>query len=228
MKLHEEFVLYEKMWDNLDTLEADETAKVNSSFFMVLRRTPEKYSIEALTNNEAAAREAYNNVIAKLKTKLDEDEALILVKVFDLAIYEKIKPFVGKGFIEDKRIDNMLDIVLDSNSDALEYYEPADEEDETNRYRVVLADYDTDDFDINVEFGLLDPDNNEVVDAEFLLKPGQTRGDLVVYLSKDCGFTSIYVHDERLASSSDIKRLESYTFPVTGTGDSWEDYGNID
>lgn len=96
------------------------------------------------------------------------------------------------------------------------------------KHRVVLADYDTDDFDINVEFGMQDPDENEVVDYEYLLKPGQTAGDLVVWLSRDCGYTSIYVHDERPATPDDIKRLASHTFPVTGTGDEWQDYGTLD
>ena len=98
----------------------------------------------------------------------------------------------------------------------------------SNGYRVVLADYDTDDFDINVEFGMQDPDENEVVDYEYLLKPGQTRGDLVVYLSDNCGFTSIYVHDERPADAEDIKRLTHETFTVTGTGDDYRYYGEID
>jgi hypothetical protein len=104
-----------------------------------------------------------------------------------------------------------------------------DEDEDTSNYRVVLADYDTDDFDINVEFGIQDPDENEVVDYEYLLEPGQTKGDLVVYLSRDCGFTSIYVHDERPASASDIERLSSDTFPVTGTDEyDWQNYGTID
>lgn len=102
------------------------------------------------------------------------------------------------------------------------------EEAASQDYRVVLADYDTDDFDINVDFGMQDPDENEVLDYEYLLKPGQTKGDLVVWLSRDCGYTSIYVHDERLATDADVKRLASDTFPVTGTGDEWQDYGDLD
>ena len=98
----------------------------------------------------------------------------------------------------------------------------------SNGYRVVLADYDTDDFDINVEFGWQDPEENEVVDYEYLLQPGQTRGDLVVYLSDNCGYTSIYVHDERPATAADIKRLKSDTFPTRDTGDEYVYYGDID
>ena len=97
-----------------------------------------------------------------------------------------------------------------------------------NSYRTVLADYDTDDFDINVEFGVQDPDENEVVDYEYLLKPGQRPGDLVVWLSRDCGYTSIYVHDGGPATPNEIKRLASHTFPVSGTDDEWTYYGEID
>jgi hypothetical protein len=95
-------------------------------------------------------------------------------------------------------------------------------------YRVVLADYDTDDFEINVEFGMQDPDENEVVDFEYLLQPGQTRGDLVVYLSDTCGYTSAYVHDERPATISDQKRLSSAVFPTMNTGNEWRYYGSLD
>jgi hypothetical protein len=95
-------------------------------------------------------------------------------------------------------------------------------------YRVVLADYESDDFDINVEFGYQDPDGYDVEDMEYLLKPGQTKGDLVVYLSDNCGYTSIYVHDERPATAADIKRLSTSTFPTIGRGDEWHYYGDID
>jgi hypothetical protein len=95
-------------------------------------------------------------------------------------------------------------------------------------YRVVLADYESDDFDINVEWGNQDPDDYDVVDQEWLLRPDQSKGDLVVYLSEDCGYTSIYVHDERPATPSDLKRLSQDVFPTTGRGDDWPDYGTID
>jgi hypothetical protein len=229
-----EFKLYESMFSGRKTKLTEDTAN-NKCFYMVLLRTSESYSIEALASDEATARKAYNDTLARIKPVIEEEDALILAEVFNLAAFKKLKPFAGKGFTEDEHIDNLLDNILDSYSNVLEYYEPGGDEDEQagnnaniNEYRVVLADYDTDDFDINVEFGLQDPDENEVVDYEYLLKPGQTRGDLVVYLGRDCGFTSIYVHDERPASPSDIKRLAQDTFPVTGTGDDWEDYGHID
>jgi hypothetical protein len=53
-------------------------------------------------------------------------------------------------------------------------------------------------------------------------------GDLVVYLGRDCGFTSIYVHDCHPATPNEVKRLSHNTFPVSDTGDEWEDYGTID
>ena len=100
------------------------------------------------------------------------------------------------------------------------------EELDINTYRVALADYDSDDFDINVEFGLQDEEENDVVDQEWLLKPGQTKGDLVVYLSYECAYTSIYVHDERPATADEIKTISGFD-TVPGITD-WENYGSID
>lgn len=100
------------------------------------------------------------------------------------------------------------------------------EELDINTYRVVLADYDSDDFDINVEFGLQDEEENDVADQEWLLKPGQTKGDLVVYLSYECAYTSIYVHDERPATADEIKTISGFD-TVPGIID-WENYGSID
>ena len=100
------------------------------------------------------------------------------------------------------------------------------EELDINTYRVVLADYDSDDFDINVEFGLQDEEENDVADQEWLLKPGQTKGDLVVYLSYECAYTSIYVHDERPATADEIKTISGFD-TVPGITD-WENYGSID
>lgn len=200
----------------------------NNYFFMVLLRDVNAYRIEEITTDEAEARNAYDRAIAKYKAALT-DEAIMLVKVFDMSAYDTLRPFALRGFIKDRTINRLLASILESSSDALEYYEAGDEDEDTGNYRVVLADYDTDDFDINVEFGIQDPDENEIVNYEYLLEPGQTKGDLIVYLSRDCGFTSIYVHDERPASASDIKRLSSDTFPVTGTDEyDWQNYGSMD
>ena len=97
-------------------------------------------------------------------------------------------------------------------------------------YRVALADYDSDDYDINYEFGFVDDDEyeqeNEVVDQEFLLQPGQTMGDLVVYLSRECGYTSISVHDERKATKDEISTLQKFD-TVPGDFD-YNDYGSVE
>lgn len=126
------------------------------------------------------------------------------------------------------------DLDLDLNLDEVPEEEPEEEKKEEslkegldiNTYRVVLADYDSDDFDINVEFGLQDEEENDVADQEWLLKPGQTKGDLVVYLSYECAYTSIYVHDERPATADEIKTISGFD-TVPGITD-WENYGSID
>jgi hypothetical protein len=148
---------------------------------------------------------------------MDEDELCAEYGIDSLSGIELFEKFADEAGLE-------FEVCEDVSQSSL-----AEAVDDASGYRVVLADYDTDDFDINVEFGIQDPDENEVVDYEYLLEPGQTKGDLVVYLSRDCGFTSIYVHDERPASASDIKRLSSDTFPVTGTDEyDWQNYGTMD
>lgn len=81
-------------------------------------------------------------------------------------------------------------------------------------YRVALADYE-------------DDDGYDQEDVEYLLQPGQTKGDLVVDLSYHGGFMYVYVHDERPASPADIKRLAAYTFETT-PGMNYEDFGSVD
>ena len=96
----------------------------------------------------------------------------------------------------------------------------------TNGYRTALASYDTDDYDINVDLGLADEDDYEVVDEEYLLCPGQTVADLVVYLSRECGFSNIYIRGERSAFRDDIKTLKRFK-TVPGNHD-YNDYGSIE
>ena len=96
----------------------------------------------------------------------------------------------------------------------------------TKGYRTALASYDTDDYDINVELGFADEDDYEVVDEEYLLCPGQTVADLVVYLSRECGFTNIYVRGERVAFRDDIKTVKKFK-TVPGNHD-YNDYGTIE
>jgi hypothetical protein len=83
-----------------------------------------------------------------------------------------------------------------------------------SKYRVVLADYN-------------DDDGYDVEDIEYLLKPGQTKGDLVVHLSYQAGFMYIYVHDEREATPEEVKALSHYTFD-TIEGEDYRDYGEVD
>ena len=96
----------------------------------------------------------------------------------------------------------------------------------TDGYRTALACYDSDDFDINVEFGLQNEDEYEVEDQLYLLRPGQTVADLVVYLSRKCGFTSVYVYGETSATRGEMKTATRFeTEP--GTHD-YRHYGTIE
>ena len=83
-----------------------------------------------------------------------------------------------------------------------------------SKYRVALADYN-------------DDDGYDQEDQEYLLKPGQTKGDLVVDLSYNAGFMYVYVHDEREATPDEIKDLAYRTFD-TVEGRDYRDYGDVD
>ena len=83
-----------------------------------------------------------------------------------------------------------------------------------SKYRIALADYE-------------DDDGEECEDIEYLLKPGQTKGDLVVHLSHDAGFMYIYVHDERLATAEEVKQMSHITFD-TKAGEDYTNYGSVD
>lgn len=199
--------------------------------YVVLNRTEDAYEVTVLTLDEAAARSAYNKALDELKALNKAGVALMLVKLFAGQIsiddISTIDQAVGEGFTSDVLLDRTLTDILDRSGevcDCLEYYEF--EEEPAEGYRVALADFESDDFDINVEFGMQDPDECDVIDEKYLLKPDQTKGDLVVYLSETCGYTSIYVHDERPATPEEIKSLT--TFPTTGRGHEYADYGEID
>lgn len=213
MKLFEEYKLYEEMWDEQET---DSKAIVYIKDLKKKKAICDKLSsdhkkIHVVTDIASFLR---NSVSAKASAELYADTEGM--KELKDALADKPDKQSAALLKATKLIEST------EKKDALK--EGATSQD----YRVALADYDTDDFDINVEFGIQDPDENEVLDYEYLLKPGQTKGDLVVWLSRDCGYTSIYVHDERPATPDDIKRLASDTFPVTGTGDEWQDYGDLD
>lgn len=90
------------------------------------------------------------------------------------------------------------------------------ESSDLTRYRIALADYE-------------DDDGYEQEDVEYLLKPGQTKGDLVKDLSYNAGFMGIYVHDERLATPAEIKQLANTTFDSDLVpSDSYDYYGAVD
>jgi hypothetical protein len=123
-------------------------------------------------------------------------------------------------------LDNSLDTVPDKFSKPLSENAIQDGGFRTDGYRTALACYDSDDFDINVEFGLQDEDEYEVEDQLYLLRPGQTVADLVVYLSRKCGFTNIYVYGETSATRGEMKTAARFeTQP--GTHD-YRHYGTIE
>ena len=62
---------------------------------------------------------------------------------------------------------------------------------------------------------------------EYLLKPGQNKGDLVKHLSYNYGFIGVYVHDERLATPAEIKQLANDTIGNV-PNDPYFNYGEVD
>ena len=124
-------------------------------------------------------------------------------------------------------IDNSADFEIEEISDRKPISENAIQAGgfRTDGYRTALACYDSDDFDTNVAFGLQDEDEYEVKDQLYLLRPGQTVADLVVYLSRKCGFTNVYVYGETSATRGEIKTATRFeTEP--GTHD-YRHYGTI-
>jgi hypothetical protein len=71
-----------------------------------------------------------------------------------------------------------------------------------------------------------DEDEYEVEDQLYLLCPGQTVADLVVYLSYRCGFTNVYVYGETSAYGNERKTAIKFE-TVPGTHD-YRDYGTIE
>lgn len=129
---------------------------------------------------------------------------------------------------EFDNIDNSVDFEIKEISDRKPISENAIRAGgfRTDGYRTALACYDSDDFDINVEFDLQDEDEYEVEDQLYLLRPGQTVADLVVYLSRKCGFTNVYVYGETSATRGEIKTATRFeTEP--GTHD-YRHYGTIE
>lgn len=86
--------------------------------------------------------------------------------------------------------------------------------DKLAQYRVALADYE-------------DDDGYDQEGIEYLLEPGQTKGDLVKHLSYNAGFIGIYVYDERVATPEEIKQLSNYTIGDIPS-DPYYNYGEVD
>lgn len=124
------------------------------------------------------------------------------------ALEDKLNYTDGSAFIKSFELANGK-LVINTEKDLIKNLD-------TNSYRIVLADYN---------------DNNGVdqEDVEYLLKPGQTKGDLVKALSNG-GFISVYVHDGRPATEDEIKQEGSLGFEtVKGSlGDDPQNYGNAD
>lgn len=124
------------------------------------------------------------------------------------ALEDKLNYTDGSAFIKSFELANGK-LVINTEKDLIKNLD-------TNSYRIVLADYN---------------DNNGVdqEDVEYLLKPGQTKGDLVKALSNG-GFISVYVHDGRPATEDEIKQEGSLGFEtVKGSlGDDPQNYGDAD
>lgn len=122
--------------------------------------------------------------------------------------------------------DDVLDRVPDNFHKPISENAIQDGGFRTKGYRTALACYDSDDFDVNVEFGMQDEDEYEVEDQLYLLRPGQTVADLVVYLSRKCGFTNVYVYGETGAYGNERKTAARFE-TVPGTHD-YRHYGTIE
>ena len=97
-------------------------------------------------------------------------------------------------------------------------------------YRIALCDYDDEEWYPDWDE---DSEENNTTDMEYLLEPGQTVAGLIIYLSRDCGFTSIYVHDvEAVDPVKDADRIKyAQTWHKASdapSDDEWEDYGYTD
>ena len=139
---------------------------------------------------------------------------------------EELQDLVDDEIVE---VENETTSELEKENEVVE--EPLEENAQraggfrTDGYRTAYACYDSDDFDINVELGMQDEEEYEVEDQLYLLCPGQTVADLVVYLSRECGFTNVYVHTETSANRNEIKTATRFT-TVPGDHD-YRHYGSI-
>lgn len=119
----------------------------------------------------------------------------------------------GKQYMPIRFYNTRKTRVMPNNETVEEALKEANNTDLT-QYRIALADYE-------------DDDGYDQEDIKYLLKPGQTKGDLVKDLSYNAGFIGIYVHDERLATSAEIKQLAHNTIGNI-PDDDYSYYGSVD
>lgn len=108
----------------------------------------------------------------------------------DTIAYDVHKEYPNVKTDTDEFYDLEIECIAEANEDA-------ETEDDLSQYRIVKVSYCSDDYDINVEFGIIDPEEEEcdVVDQEWLLKPGQTVEDLENYLYDKVGVTNLDIGD---------------------------------
>lgn len=118
---------------------------------------------------------------------------------------------VGKEYPDVKTdTDEFYDLEIECIAEA---NEDAETEDDPSQYRIVKVSYCSDDYDINVEFGIIDPDEEEydVVDQEWLLKPDQTMEDLENYLYDKEGVTNLDMGDPEVITQDQAATEYKYS-----------------
>lgn len=188
-------------------------------------------AVSFLVNDEVEAVAGYEQaaeVVADsdLENKEEILDTIDHIKEEEEEHIEELQDLVDDEIVE---VENETTSELEKENEVVE--EPLEENAQraggfrTDGYRTAYACYDSDDFDINVELGMQDEEEYEVEDQLYLLCPGQTVADLVVYLSRECGFTNVYVHTETSANRNEIKTATRFT-TVPGDHD-YRHYGSI-
>ena len=244
-----EFPEYEKFRDTEDefddsklAMSDEDVARVNEPFEepfssndpVKVEGEPEFTAEEAvpfLVNDEVEAVAGYEEaaeVVADsdLENKEEILDTIDHIKEEEEEHIEELQDLVDDEIVE---VENETTSELEKENEVVE--EPLEENAQraggfrTDGYRTAYACYDSDDFDINVELGMQDKEEYEVEDQLYLLCPGQTVADLVVYLSRECDFTNVYVHTETSANRNEIKTATRFT-TVPGDHD-YRHYGTI-
>lgn len=124
----------------------------------------------------------------------------------DTIAYDVSKEYPDVKTDTDEFYDLEIEYIAEANEDA-------ETEDDPLQYRIVKVSYCSDDYDINVEFGIIDPDEEEydVVDQEWLLKPGQTIEDLENYLYDKEGVTNLDMGDPEVVTQDQAATEYKYS-----------------